>query len=391
MQIPARFRRTPEAVRAFGDQLDRFAPYLLRSDDLADQALAALAESGPPGAGVRLVERALREGARAVPDAPEPVRALLDHITRVPVWVDRESIERGGLAFRRAGALGGLVLGAGALPLSYTSPGGNKPLVFSGRLQEQAARRLAETSRFVQAVTLPGGLRPAAEGFLITVKVRLMHAGVRKLIRESGRFRADLWGEPINQHDMLGTLILFSVVVVEGLARLGYRMSPRESEDLVHLWRYVGHVIGVDAELLPGSYAEARRYGEMIQATQGPPDDDSRALVHALLHAGVEAASTPRGKRLGERRAAVGAGLIRHFLGDELADALRVPRSPVTHVLPVVQAMVSATERARRLPFMRDLAVRVGDRYWDAAISQGLRGLSADFLPPERMSAPMAA
>lgn len=382
--IPARFQRTPEAVRTFGEALDRLAPYLLRSDPLADEAAAAISAWAPPAEAMKQIDRAIRLGA--APGAPEPVRALVEHARRVPVWVDWGTIERGGAAFLRAGALGGMVLGAGALPLSYTSPGGNKPLVFSGRLQEQAPRRLAETARFVQTVTQPGGLRVGGEGHAIAVKVRLMHAGVRLLLRQSGRFRIDLWGEPINQHDMLGTLLLFSVVVIEGLAQLGYRTPAADAEALLQLWRYAGHLMGVEGDLLPGSLSEARRYAEMIQATQGPPDDDSRALVRALLFSPVASARTEKQRRFAERRVTVGAALMRHFLGEELADRLEIPRSPARHLIPAVRAVVAATRPALDLSVLQGWAFRVGNRYWDAAIAAGLRGKAAEYLPPERLA-----
>ncbi|EYF04679.1 oxygenase MpaB family protein [Chondromyces apiculatus] len=402
--IPARFQPTPEGLREHGERLDRLAPYLLRSDPLADEVAGLLrspfgdpaansAGAGgepswpPPGvSGIQLLEQALREGRGTLPGAPPSVEALLEHTRRVPLWVDWEAIARGGSAFMRAGMLGGIVLGAGALVLSYTSPGGNKPLVFSGRLQEQASRRLGETGHFVRAVTQPEALRQGGEGQLLSLKVRLMHAGVRRLIRQSGRFRVDLWGEPINQHDMLGTLILFSVVVIEGLAKFGYRMPPRDAEGLVHLWRYVGYLMGVDHDLLPGSYAEARRYGEMIQATQGQPDDDSRALVRALLHGDIEEARTPKQREFAEKRLRVASGIMRFLHGDELADVLAIPHSPVGVVMPVVRALVSATERARGLSPVRSWAFAAGTRYWDAAVAAGLRGIAADFMPPERLA-----
>ncbi|AKT39621.1 oxygenase MpaB family protein [Chondromyces crocatus] len=406
--IPARFQPTPEAQREFGDRLDRLAPYLLRSDPLADEVAALLRSpfggsgadvggtpepSWPPAgpSGIKLLEQAVREGLDELPGAPPPVQALLDHTRRVPVWVDWDAVGRGGAAFVRAGMLGGMVLGAGALVLSYTSPGGNKPLVFSGRLQEQAPRRLAETGHFVRTVTQPGSLRPGGEGQLLSLKVRLMHAGVRRLIRQSGRFQVDRWGEPINQHDMLGTLILFSVVVIEGLGRLGYRMPQQDAEDLVHLWRYVGYLMGVEPELLPGSFAEARRYGEMIQATQGEPDADSRALVHALLHGYVTAARTAQQREFAEKRLRVGAALMRFLHGEALADKLGVPRSSVRLVLPVVKALVAATERARGISPVRDWAFAAGNRYWDAAVAAGLKGIAADYAAPERLAATPAA
>ena len=63
--------------------------------------------------------------------------------------------------------------------------------------------------------------------------------------------------------------LLFSVAVLDGFDKLGYHIPLAQKEDLVHLWRYVAHVIGVEQELIPGSYAEARRLAQMIFATQG--------------------------------------------------------------------------------------------------------------------------
>ena len=116
------------------------------------------------------------------------MREFIEETARVPAWVDWPTIDHAGDVLHRAGVLGGLVLGAMSLPFGYASPGGNKPLVLSGRLTEQAPRRLSETSRFVQAVCRPRGVRPGADGFKITLKVRLMHAHVRAMLLRSGRW-----------------------------------------------------------------------------------------------------------------------------------------------------------------------------------------------------------
>ena len=50
------------------------------------------------------------------------------------------------------------------------------------------------------------------------------------MILRSGRWDAERWGAPINQHDMAGTQLLFSLAVLEGLRTLGFRItttSPR--------------------------------------------------------------------------------------------------------------------------------------------------------------------
>src|SRR5690349_17142302 len=166
---------------------------------------------------------------------------------------------------------------------SYTATAGNERLACSGGLREQAPRRVAETARFVTAVCAPNGMRPGAEGWRITLHVRLMHAQVRRLLWASGRWDRERWAEPINQHDMLATMLLFSEVYIEGLRVFGFSISDEEAEDWIHLWRLVAWVMGTEEALLPGNYAEATVLRELIQHTQGPPDTDSRELAAALL------------------------------------------------------------------------------------------------------------
>ncbi|MBV9945442.1 MAG: DUF2236 domain-containing protein, partial [Myxococcales bacterium] len=80
-----------------------------------------------------------------------------------------------GRVLLRAGPLGGLVLAFKSLVLAYASPAGNKPLAWSGRLTEDAPRRLRETARFVRETIQPGNLRPGTAGWRDTLKVRILH------------------------------------------------------------------------------------------------------------------------------------------------------------------------------------------------------------------------
>jgi hypothetical protein len=384
----------PEARARFGSTIDRLGELLREADPLADAVVESFAKLPLPGAGRRMLEEALRKGIGAVSGAPEPLRALFAEVDHVPAWVDRDAIERGGELLFRAGWFGGLALGT-SLVYGYASPGGNKPLVFSGRLTEQAARRLLETSRFVEATCLPGGLRRYAEGFAITVKVRIMHAQVRRLILQSGRWNTEDWGVPANQHDMAGTSLLFSAVVLDTLRKLGFEPEPEEVHLFMQLWRYSGYLIGVHPEVLPTSEREARRLMEILACTMSEPDDDSRRLTRALFDAReddhIEAA---RGRRLaGERQAKLvvkmGQGMIRGVLGQALADQLAVPDHRYKHLFPVVHAMVHGLEGAlQALPAAiraraRARAVESGRQYW-ALLTKGLRE-PFGFAPPEQL------
>lgn len=376
-----------EAARArFGDRVDRLGAHLLQGDPAADDVIAAMATL-PKGEGWRLFERGLR-GER-IPGAPTELRHLIESAADVPAWVDWQTTDRGGEVLLRTGILGGMVLGARSLVLGYTTPAGNKPLVFSGRLKEQAGRRLNETARFVQAVARAGGMRPFADGWQITLKVRLIHAQVRSMILASGRWRGDEWGVPVNQHDMAATTLLFSSVMLDGLRKLGVRIERDEAEDYMHLWRWVGRVMGVDAGILPASEMEAHRLAELIAATQADPDQDSRDLTRALFDSGKIAAKTPRELRDAERRTRVGEMICRELIGDELADKLGVPSRPIHRaMMPLVRRFVASAGRVQRaLPFGQRQAVEAGSRYWERVVTLGLEGTTYDFPLPKALAA----
>lgn len=366
--------------------MDRLAPFLLRGDPLADAVIEEMREM-PGGRGFALVNQALAQPAGSYAQLPPAMRALFEHLDYIPAWVDWDAMRRGNEFLLRSGVLGGIVLAAASLVLGYADPGGNKPLIFSGRLTERAARRLAETSRFVQAVGQVDGFRRRGDAFAITVRVRLMHAQVRYMLRRAPYWRTDAWGDPINQHDMAATTLLFSLVFLEGVRRLGIETNRDESEAFMHLWRYAGHVMGVDTEILPTSEFEARNLAELIRATQGKPDEDSRALTKALFDAALTNAKTPEERRMGLFRREMGRGFCRALLGDEMADALAVPKTPLIGAYHVFRTTTRAMEIARKnAPDMHRAMVTTGARYWDKVVREGLGNMPADFNPPAHLS-----
>ncbi|MBL8918055.1 MAG: DUF2236 domain-containing protein [Myxococcaceae bacterium] len=377
---PTRFLDTPSVRAHCGEKLvESFGCALSRTDARADEVVTTF-RALAPGQGWRQLGQAL-EGTF---DGVHPVIAgFVRDAAVTPAWVDRQTVDTAGATLLRAGPLGGLVLGLYSLPYGYASPGGNKPLAFSGRLKDQAPRRLMETARFVHAVALPGGMRVGGEGFCTTLKVRLMHAQVRRLLWDSGRWDEARWGVPINQHDLVATTLLFSVVVLDGLRKLGLRIGREEAEGYVHLWRYVGWLMGAEEGLLPASEADGLRVGELMQLTQAEPDEDSRALTEALMTWGLKAARTQWERRRVEAGLPFSRAVAHLLLGRRLALQLGIEASPVEAVLPAVRAATRAMERVRGLsPRAHEAAIRRGDRAWRAVIEDGLRGVPAEFRPP---------
>ena len=383
MNFPERYLNLDVARARFGARVDWLGRFLFERDELADRAIEALAPLPDRQA---LIERALSGVRVDVPGLDDFIAA----VSTPPDWADFNVIDRGGQLLFRAGMMGGIVLGAKALVYGYAAPGGNKPLVFSGRLTERAGQRLNETARFVEAVCHRGGMHRYGEGFRITLKVRLMHAQVRRMIEQSGKWDAEKWGAPINQHDMVATALLFSLVTMDGLRQFGMQFDDAESQRYMHLWRYVGWLMGVRDELLPRTEAEAIALGELIAATQGPPDDDSVALVRALLESGEQSPSEKVRARAVRTRG-LGYGFCRALVGDALADQLQIPRTNFSHILTVVRPLVEQLERSRVVPFATAARVAAGQRYWQMVVREGVYGATSEFVLPERLSGRIAA
>ena len=253
------------------EELDRWR---LRCDPLADAVLEALAERGEKS-------RDLLGACRRL--APLDARcATFLAAARGPLPFARGDREPAYRLFERNGPLL-LLLGFPVLVDSYAGARDNKVLVLSGRLAGSGAfARLVETARFVAAVCAPGALAPEQAGWRNILSVRLLHAQVRALCRRAG-FDVARYDEPINQEAMCGTLMLFGHGLLTCLRRLGVAVSEEEAESWHGLWREVGARLGVDAELLPATYAEEIARYERIKAHQFIPDGDTRALFTAAV------------------------------------------------------------------------------------------------------------
>lgn len=371
MTPPTRFVNLDAAARRFGaHRIARMTHFLNAGDPLADEAVKAL--NPLPKAEQQALLTAMVEGRGMLPPA---LAALESSASTAPVWVDWARVDRGGELLLRHGLLSGLALAFKSLAIGYCSPAGNKPLAFSARLTTDVSRRLGETAKFVEAVSLPRGMQRTSEGFASTLKVRLMHARVRVGLERAPIWKREAWGHPINQYDMAGTILMFSLVLIDGLRELGVHVSREEEADVLHLWRYVGHVMGVEHELLAASREEADVIWQLIEATQAPPDEDSRRLTQALL-------DSPRERGAPAPYIAFVTALCRHFLGAQLADALHLPKTAWTIAPPLVRAFIRPLEAAiRTLPGGRGAALKVGMLYWKRTTEVGQGHLTTFPLP----------
>jgi hypothetical protein len=262
----------------------------------ADACAAALAQAGVTAAQLRpLFGRLRAPGAMLPDDAPAPLRSFLAHIREgsrrsdkapLPVWADRERILRGQQAFRECTLPSVLVMLCKSLPEGYAAPSMAKILNLSGELRARPFHRLMGTLQLLQDVGSPGSFEPGGVGTVVAKEMRLLHAGVRTNVARDAMGEAAhdafvaQYGVPINQEDMLGTILGFSLLVIDGLDTLGIPFTPQQAEDYYHVWRVYGHLAGIrrpglddEADAMPATLDEARAfYATYHRHYVGPTD-----------------------------------------------------------------------------------------------------------------------
>ena len=308
------------------DLLDRMR-YL--ADPEADEVVAAYFEDASEANAHGFFDQLVRKPEPLPEECSPEVAEYLGERPPLPRWADPELMAAGEAFFSRWGLYVPLVLICSSLPECYGAAKGVQVLHLTARLATDPRRRVIETAQMVLDVMSPGGMLPDGPGYRTARRVRLMHGGVRHLILNDPRVhRTDEpvagprwspdWGVPINQEDLAGTLITFSWSVITGLRSLGVPVSANEAEAYLHAWNVVGAMLGVREELIPKDCADADALATKIRARHWAPSAEGKAMTFALLEMLEE--SGP-----GRIFPAFGPTMIRHFVGDDLADLLEVP------------------------------------------------------------------
>jgi hypothetical protein len=159
-----------------------------------------------------------------------------------------------------------------------------------------------ETARFWIDVSDPGGLEsgpPTRPGRAAAMRVRIMHVFIRRRLLSHPEWDLEAWGVPISQSDALLTLMGGSVSPGIGLWLMGYRTSLRDIEALLHFWRYVGHLMGVQPRWYPSDVKESVQlmFAAMLKRAYTAGEDGAE-LVESYPRAFAPKAGAPLRKRL---------------------------------------------------------------------------------------------
>lgn len=176
-----------------------------------------------------------------------------------------------------------LMLGFLSLPYCYAAAKGAEVLFRSKRILDNPAQRLMETAEFIFDVTEPGAFGSRGRGFVSLLKVRLIHASIRWHLTQKGLWDSSHYGIPINQEDMAGTNLSFSLIPVRGLRKLGINISPKDAESYIAFWSLMGDRLGLVDDLLPWNNKNAYLLEKKIRERHFVKSDAGVKLTKSLL------------------------------------------------------------------------------------------------------------
>lgn len=239
--------------------------------------------AGSPREGKAQFEQALLHGIDSLSSPAKPLQDFFRLVERDPDWLDRDLLDKGVKANHLGGDADFYVLRDFALMGGYVYFSSmNQTLSQAGSLQKDTSQRLGETGKWMFDVTEPNGLSRFGPGFISTLRVRLIHALIRRHLGRQPDWNLQRWGLPINQVDMQATYLAFGPVTLTGSRLFGVPVRRDDANAVMHLWRYTGWLMGGEEERLARSEGEGLRKLYHTFLTHQLPDDKVRQLGMAL-------------------------------------------------------------------------------------------------------------
>lgn len=268
---------------------DQFAHLYYQFDELGDGAVKETYLNMSFQESHQLIQKFSEKKISENDKAPENLKHLLFQMQVIPQWFDENLANQGARFCMRCGTNALIILRDFTLMGGYDFAYLNKPLIFTGALKKGAVKRLKDTLEFWFHVTRENALQINSEAYKLIVKTRLMHSYARVTLKKKIKnWDYKTWGAPINSWDMIATYIGFTLVFMQGLQKLGIRISEQEELGLYHLWKYVGFLLGIPENYLPENRQQAVKQLYLWSSIQAEGDTDSAELAKALLQENLE-------------------------------------------------------------------------------------------------------
>ncbi len=302
-----------------------YIAHTVLGDPEADAAVESIASWGQKEGG-RFIEALIDQHQDVPCDTPKPLRAFFEQLDDAPLpsWFDPKAVASGCRAFHAnsdlfIGAFVSAVLIEGFTTLIA------KSFFITGRLTSFGVRRLQQNNRHLVEIFLPGGLERQGDGWKLSVRIRLIHAQIRRLLMHSDQWDAEAWGTPLSAAHIGLATASFSAKLLNRAGRLGVVLSAEERRSFMMIWRYTALLLGVPETLLFRDEEEARQLYQIGDLCEPPPELESIILANSLVNSAalVAGITDPIQRR---RVANYIYSVSRAQIGHEMADQLHYPK-----------------------------------------------------------------
>ncbi|MGW7018719.1 oxygenase MpaB family protein [Streptomyces decoyicus] len=347
-------------------------------DELADATVATLFRRGEVGKFNTLMRYLSTVGQDPPDGLPEVAREYLHTTSAPPDWVDWSEMEKARLFFIDNNVHISTALSFASMPACYVIPHIAKLLSATHSLK-YPSKRMAETGQFTVYLMQPDAFEAGSRFIPAAQKVRLLHASIRHHLQREDRWDTDSLGTPICQEDMIGGQMLFSLLVLDSLHRLGIHMSIDGAEAYFYAWRVVGAMLGIDQDQVPKDLDAARQFFDLYMTRYMGPSDEGAHLTRQLIDLYEEVVP-------GTLFDPVVGALIRYLIGDTCADWLDVPRTAWDTAIKAAPALLGMLEKIEdRSPLGAWALDRLGHFTTLLELSSLTRGRVMHYAIPEQL------
>ena len=325
--VPRDYRTGFERAHAVDPEVaSRYIEHTLMGDPLGEEVAEDLANLGQEE-----VARFVAAGMNGADDsalkaAPDTLRKFFRNAEDQPDWLSGSTFAPGIRMFHRNSYMILVAFVAGVLIEGFTTNIA-KSFMLTGRVRDRGVRRLGQNNRHMTEIFLPGGLDRHSDGWKLSVRIRLVHARLRRLLGESEEWDAEAWGTPISAAHLGLAIAVFSARLLQHMKTLGASYDQEEYESFMDVWRYTGHLMGIPETILFRDGNDALKLYDIGLMCEPEPGTESVAMAHSLINSAplfTGAASPKERQNLTRYVYRMSRGLI----GRRTADSLRFPDVP---------------------------------------------------------------
>ena len=324
MGMPSCYTTGYEKARALDPNgASNYIAHTMIGDPEADAVIEQLAPLGQEKA-MQFFRAALdKRDAGVLQEAPPLVRDFFARMESPPDWLDLSALTSAYRMFHRNSRL---VLGAfvGGVLVEGFSTNISKSFFITGRVRDQGVRRLKQNNRHLIEIFMPGGLERDGDGWKLSVRIRMVHAQIRRLLKHSEDWDKDSWGLPLSAAHLGFAITAFSARLLRHMKSLGAEYNDDERKSFMKVWRYTGYLMGIPETILFRDEADALRLYEIGLMCEPPPELESIVMANSLINSapliiGVE---DPAARRA---LAKYVFNISRALIGNSIADGLNYP------------------------------------------------------------------